>query len=199
MRVFSFTIPGHGQGLDNTKAMAYWAKEMAKGYNLIYDFVEECSRYIDYLGEEGYLIPGLIGVAGLSRGGFIATHLAAVDSRIRFILGFAPLTRLDVMEEFNIIANETLVQSLTLIKMVEKIKDRQLRFYIGNRDTRVGTEYCYEFIKELTEIAYQHRIRSPAVEMIISPSIGYKGHGTSPEIFKDGAEWMVGKLSLEMD
>lgn len=194
IRVFSFTIPGHGQGLDNTKAMAYWASEIAKGNNIIYKFIEECSRHIDYLAEEGYLNTEFMGALGLSRGGFIAGHLAAMDPRIRFILGFAPLTRLDVMEEFKSIENESLVKSLALIKLVEKIQDRQLRFYIGNHDIRVGTDHCFEFIKELTDTAYNNWIHPPLVEMVISPSIGHNGHGTSPETFKDGADWLGKKL-----
>ena len=197
IHVFSFTLPGHGPGLDNRKAIAYWAEEIGKGRNLMQTFVNMAIQNIDYLVELGMVDPHRIGAAGLSRGGFAAAHLAAKDPRIKSILGFAPLTDLHILEEFQELVHHPLVEALSLKSIVGELADKHLRFYIGNRDERVGTSNCFEFIRALADKAYGRRHRSPPIEMMINPSIGHKGHGTSPEIFKDGISWLKKQLILQ--
>ena len=106
------------------------------------------------------------------------------------ILGFAPLTRLTHNKEF--VGEEA--ESLALVHLHSKLFDRKIRFFIGNHDTRVGTHNAFEFIEALAQEAHRSRIRSSPIELIVGPSIGYQGHGTSPEIFKAGAEWIKQEL-----
>ena len=124
-------------------------------------------------------------MAGLSRGGFVAALLAAHDTRIQSILGFAPLTQLPSSNHQS---------TLTLFPYVHLLIQKSLRFYIGNHDERVSTEQCFTFIKTLADHAYEQRIRPPAVELIIYPSIGHKGHGTPLTIFEQGAQWIQSQL-----
>ena len=189
-RVFSFTIPGHGDGLENTKAMQFWANALEQNHDVISKFIDQCDQNITFLIEQGLIDTKNITVGGLSRGGFIAAHLAAVNSHIKAILGFAPLTRLSDLEAFHKIANLPKVAELNIENLIPKLIHKQVRFYIGNRDTLVNTDSSYHFIRSLTEAAYQEKIRSPQAELIISPSIGHRGHGTSPHIFKAGVEWL---------
>ena len=197
IRVFSFTIPSHGPGLDNKTAMTRWAEEIRNEHNFIEEFVTTSRQNLDYLIEKEYVDPEKIAVAGLSRGGFMATHLAAQDPRIKAILAFAPLTRLDTIQEFQGILDLPLVKSLSLEAAAENLVDRHLRFYIGNRDTRVKTDKCFQFVQNLSDTAYEKGYRSPTVELIIYSSIGFKGHGTPPQIFRDGVEWVKGKLATD--
>ena len=81
-----------------------------------------------------------------------------------------------------------------LTHLAEKICNRNVRCYIGNRDMRVGTGACFEFISTLSDTAFEQKISSSPIELIIGPSIGHKGHGTSPEVFRQGAAWMEKKL-----
>jgi hypothetical protein len=76
----------------------------------------------------------------------------------------------------------------------DKLSQKILRFYIGNRDIRVGTKECFDLLQRATHTAYETGIRSPPIEMIMTPSIGYKGHGTAPQSFQEGAEWLHQKL-----
>ncbi|MDN3509058.1 MAG: hypothetical protein P0S93_03435 [Candidatus Neptunochlamydia sp.] len=46
---------------------------------------------------------------------------------------------------------------------------------------------AFSFISKLAVEAHKNRIRSSPIELLIGPSICYKGHGSSPEIFKVGA------------
>ena len=192
LRVFSMTIPGHEEGRDPKEAVGYWASEMAKGNALIPAFVKECSEAATYLVENE--IASDLSVAGLSRGAFIACHVAAINPAVKRILGFAPLTRLSHAKEFEEMADQKEVQALALENLKGKLYDRKLRFYIGNHDRRVGTEHTFSFISKLSDAAFENRIRSSPIELIIGPSTGFMGHGTSPEVFKSGAEWLQSEV-----
>lgn len=182
LRVFSFDLPGHGNGLDKMKAMSYWSEHLEE----VTSFIEQAKEQITALTQKGYLNDQLI-VAGLSRGSYLGLQLAAHDPRIKAVCGFAPLVKLDSLDEFK----HAHAPAIDLNLLV----DKSIRLYIGNHDTRVGTENAYHFIKDLTQISLDKGVRSPQTELIIYPSIGYKGHGTPPEVFESGAEWMAAKLA----
>jgi len=193
LRVFSLTLPGHYKGLDPIKAVAFWEQHLINGQDLITDFVTTTIHTIDELIDEQYIDPSAIGVIGLSRGSFVATHLAARDSRINTMLSFAPLTDLRKLKEFANV-NYSLIQHLDLNAIIPRLINKTIRFYIGNHDTRVDTESCFRFIQNIVNTAFTQKIRSPKVELFITPSIGHRGHGTSPTTFRDGAEWIRHQL-----
>ncbi len=188
-RVYSLTIPGHEAGRDKTKAMGYWAEEFKAGRDPITPFIETIRTTIDALTANDLLSEGPIVASGLSRGAFIATHLAAADSRVTHVCGFSPLTQLTHHSDF-----QGTTSPLNLENRIGELHTTTVRFYIGNRDTRVGTDQCYAFIRGLTEAQYSSGKRSPSCELTIFPSIGHKGHGTPPEIFQAGAAWMAQQL-----
>lgn len=189
IRIFSLTLPAHGEGFDKMHALTYWNRELDENHNIISNFLQKVIASIDYLIGEKYIDPKYLAVGGLSRGGFIATHVAAIHSSVRTLLAFSPMTHLD--------SKSSLACSLNLPHLVDHLARPTLstRFYIGNFDTRVGTDKCFSFIHKLSEKAMQKKIRPPPIEMIISPSIGNKGHGTSTEVFYDGACWVKNQLS----
>jgi esterase FrsA len=174
LRIFSITLPGH-DSLPKTEALHVWADEIHHGRDVIQMFVKEISDYIHQLIKQHIVDPKKIGMMGLSRGAFIAAHAAAVMPEVRSILGFAPLTRLKSVKEFE----ELNTERWDLSRLNEKLYNRNIRFYIGNCDKRVGTDSCFQFIAELSETAYQNKISSSPIELIIGPSIGHQGHGTA--------------------
>lgn len=176
IRIFSVTLPAHENNLPPENAMNVWEERMEAGDPIIPSFIEKLKGILQDLKQtikEGHLV-----AAGLSRGAYIACHFAAACPEITHILGFAPLTRFRAAKSFDL---ETLTPYLY---------QRNLRFYIGNHDTRVGTAHAFSFIEKLAKTAHDHRIRSSPIELIVGPSIGYQGHGTSPEVFRAGAEWI---------
>lgn len=197
LRVFSFTLPAHGPSFENQQSMQIWSKKLDENENFVLSFVDSSIQNINFLVEKGYIDESYLAAAGLSRGGFMAVHLAAKDERIKTILGFAPITQVDFLNDFKDLAKNPLAVKLSLKNILNELADKHLRFYIGNRDLRVGTSCCFDFINELTEVAFQHGHRSPPIELIISPSIGYKGHGTPVSVFQDGAEWLLLNLNLK--
>lgn len=194
IRVISFSIPLHGPGLKNTEAMQRWSDAISNGENIFTPFLEECRKGIDHLIDRKISNPEKIAIAGISRGAFVGTHLAALDERIKIILGYAPLTRLSDLNEFFPVKDHPIMQELPLIRLCDRLIDKKIRFYMGNRDVRVNTGSCVEFVRELTEKQFLAGRRSPQVELILFPSIGHKGHGTPAEIFRDGVEWLKKNL-----
>ena len=180
LRVFSITLPAHENNFPPEKAMNVWAKRIKGGEDLISPFIASVKRTVEKLK------PHLTScaVAGLSRGAFIACHVAALCPEFTHILGYAPLTQLDYAPDLNL---ETLSS---------KLFNRKIRFYIGNHDTRVGTEHAFSLIHALANEANSNRIRNAPIEMIIGPSIGYQGHGTSPRVFQAGVDWLKKELSI---
>lgn len=195
LRVFTITLPGHGDDLDSSKAMQIWADKLDQGENIVIEILDQIERAIHHLIEKKIITPEKTALAGLSRGGFIATHIGSRFPNISTILGFAPLTQLSHINEFQEKTNP-LAHSLDLYHLAPLLIHHKVRFYIGNHDTRVSTERCFHFINTLTQTAVHNRIRSPQTELFIRPSIGFKGHGTSPEVFEDGARWIINQLGL---
>lgn len=193
IRVFSWDLPFHGDHLDPHDAMHHWASEFAKHSSFIKDFISLCQDNIDDLINLGVVDANHIAVAGLSRGGYIAAQLAARMPQIKAILGFAPLTKPQPLEEYKA-STHSAADPLSLSSLTNDLTSTPIRFYIGNHDTRVSTDACYAFIRDLTETAFAQGVRSPQAELIIYPSIGHKGHGTPTSVFLDGAEWIKRQL-----
>lgn len=193
IRIFSWDLPYHGKDMDPHAAMHQWAQEFARNPTFISDFINECLDNLQFLSDQNLIDFSHLAVAGLSRGGFVATHLAAREPRIKRVLGFSPLTKPQPVEEFNLPASH--YEETALVNLVDFLRETHVRYYIGNRDTRVSTDACYEFIKELAENSFEKGNRSPPAELIIFPSIGHKGHGTPHHIFLDGARWLISQLN----
>lgn len=191
IRVFSSTLPSHGAGQKNSDAMLRWSEEFRKRTDILSEFLDQCCDNLGFLISQGYIDESRVAAAGLSRGGFIATHFAARDPRISHVLGYAPMTSLSTIAEFKDILEHPIAQSWDLARRIPQLINKKVRYYIGNLDTRVGTKECFDFVYQLTQAAHENKVRSPTVEMIISPSIGHKGHGTPPHIFKAGADWIA--------
>lgn len=138
---------------------------------IIHDFVHMVKAKLPDLNASS------LGVMGLSRGAMMACRLAAICPEITHVLGFAPMT--------------------TYLEGIENhLWNRTLRFYIGNVDTRVGTDRCFETFHKIALKAKEERVQSAPLELLISPSIGFKGHGTPKHIFIDGAHWMKEQLHV---
>jgi esterase FrsA len=192
VRVFSITLPGHEGDFPHNHAIKQCGDSPESGETSIKKFIDTCKLVIDHLVHDHYIDVNHLGVAGLSRGAYIATQLAAKDERLKTILGFAPLTTLETVKELQDFG--TALYPLSLQALIPELADKKVRFHIGNYDTLVSTPRCFSFIHELTESCYQKNRRFPPIELIIYPSIGHKGHGTPPEIFLAGSEWLLSSL-----
>ncbi len=196
LRIYSLTLPCHDLNKDPNLSMHDWSNELSQANNIIEDFIESSLTVIEALKEEELIDTQRCAVMGLSRGAFIACHLAAKIDFIHYVLGFSPLSSLKKLRGLKQEDSFPLIDELSLNSLTDKLYTKAIRFYIGNRDLRVGTENSFSFIQNLSEKAYQEKIRSSPFELIIGPSLGHMGHGTSQEVFESGARWLKGCLAL---
>jgi esterase FrsA len=196
LRIFSIDLPAHGPEFSAVQAIGVWAAEFTLGRDPITPFLHKVQHQIEALAVKGAFTE--IAVMGLSRGAFIACHVAARLPEIRTILGFAPLTQLTFAKEFKEIKENPKAEALNASHLVDALANKTIRFYIGNLDKRVSTHRCFHFIETLCETAYHRKVRSPPIELILKPSIGHQGHGTSKEVFHEGAYWIADKLGVRI-
>jgi esterase FrsA len=192
LRIFSLTIPFHDEHFEGDVAFKRWKEDFEKGNDPLTQFFSTVSIVIDDLIKKGWIDPQKIGIGGLSRGGFVAAHVAAIVPQISHVLGFAPLTTLQTVED--LAPYKESLNSFDLIHLVGKLPGKKHRYYIGNHDTRVSTASCFRYVEALTKEMYYGQIRQLPAELYITPSIGRHGHGTSSETFKQGALWLANSL-----
>jgi len=194
IRCFSFSLPHHDSSVSAKDAIKIWKQEFEKGIDFFTPFIRRSKESIEFLIREKIIDPEHLYLGGLSRGGFSALFLAANIPEVKGCVTFAPVTKLALSESFVDIDHHVVNRDLDIDELKHALSKIAHRIYIGNRDRLVKTEECFRFLQLLTETAYQSGIRSPEIEMVISPSIGHRGHGTPPKIFRDGAEWIKEKL-----
>lgn len=190
IRIFSATLPAHENNLPPENALNVWASKMAEGIPILPNFLNILKEGLSSLFDEGVIQLGKCAVCGLSRGAFIAFHLAASTLEIDTVLAFAPLTRLSDAKEFKDSLDLPEVHALDLEHEVKNLFNRRVRIYIGNDDRRVSTSHSFSFAHLLAKAAREHHIYSSPIEIIIGPSIGHLGHGTSKKTFEKGANWI---------
>ncbi|NGX38891.1 MAG: hypothetical protein KR126chlam1_00207 [Chlamydiae bacterium] len=196
IRIFSIDLPAHGEGQSAIDALTIWANAFKEGEDPLTPFLDKVLFAIKELQSRGLIIPEKVGLMGLSRGGLIACHVAARLSQVRAVVCFAPMTSLTASKEFAGLEGNASVDNFDLLNMQDHLFDKAIRFYIGNRDIKVGTGGCFHFVESLANTAFEQGVRSPPIEMIISPSIGHMGHGTGKAEFEAGGTWISEKLGI---
>lgn len=191
MRSFSLDLPAHERGLSPLDALKTWAEDYEKGRDPLGEFLDRALKAIDFALEQKLVDPAKMAIGGLSRGGLLAFHLAAQEKRFKNVVAFAPITKLQNAKEFSSLKNHPKVLSYDANHLVDSLYDQRIRLYIGNRDKRVSTRSSFEFLESLVEKGKEKNLKSSSIEMIISPSIGNMGHGTPPDVFKSGADWVL--------
>lgn len=194
IRVFSLTLPGHEEGIPPSQALDLWARDIHEGKDPFLPFFDKVEESFRHLVSQNIIEEDKVAVAGLSRGGFMAAHLSARIPEFKHLLCFAPLIELNRIKEFHNLKDDPLVASYHLDRIADTLSSRNIRIYIGNRDIRVGTRASFELVEKLVDLAFEKKIRTAPIELILTPSIGHQGHGTPPETFKAGAEWIAGIL-----
>ena len=194
IRVFSMTLPGHENDLPATEAIKVWADDFSHKKDPIEQFLGAFATALAFAIDKKFVDPNKMAIGGLSRGGFIALHAAARDARLKFVLAFAPITKLHQAREFAALHDDPRVQALDAGHLGHALMHHQLRFYIGNHDSVVNTRSCFDCAMSIVDSAVNHQVRSPKVEFFLYPSIGHRGHGTPPEVFRQGADWIASCL-----
>ncbi len=199
-RVFSWTLPFHGPGFNKFHAMEKWLRAFYEQKAPFEEFFRTVCAGIEWLISEKIIHPDQLAAGGLSRGAWIATHIAAREKRIKTLLGFAPLTRFQELPDYQPYLEDlsfsNYLDAWNLRSLTEQLLHlKHVRYYIGGRDRWVSTDACYRFVRELTEKGHALHARHLNVEFRMTPSVGLKGHGTTPETFSEGCQWLINQIN----
>ena len=167
-RVVSFDLPAHGERVTELgSGIAGMAAEVVAGKKPFDTFVEDAQATIDELIKRGLAKPGKIVVCGVSRAGYCALRLAAVDDRVAATAALAPVTDWRDLKEFAGHTNLPVVEQLALTNFAPKLAGKRFYVAIGNADTRVGTDACTRFILAVNEAEKAKGLKTSAVRYLM--------------------------------
>jgi dienelactone hydrolase len=189
--------PGEPRGMAG--GMVAWRQRLERGEDFITPFVDHARRVLDYLIKEGYADPTRIGAIGISRGGFLAGHLAAADSRVKVIVGLSPLVDLTALTEFGGTPSAAAAEKLSLIHLVPKLAGRSVWLGIGNTDTRVDADRVIAFARALVHASVGQKDHPIVpVELVVGQSVhaGSFGHYAVEQADTLAANWILKQFGM---
>jgi dienelactone hydrolase len=133
--------------------LAAWCRRLDAGEDLLGALQERVGRLLDWLVREGHADPRRLAVAGTSRGGFLAFHVAAADPRFRCAGAISPVTDLRRLREFDASVRPERAAELAIDRLVTRLAGRPVWISIGNQDERVGTDSVIACSRRLVEAA----------------------------------------------
>lgn len=188
IRVISFDLPLHDDTIPSFDGVRRWTTHIEENdEDLLAPFLKEVSEWIDQ-----NLPPSApLGFMGISRGAFLAAHLANYRKNKDPLLLFSPMHDLEYPWLWKAHSKIPLfVEHYRLSHIRSYLKDCPLFLSIGNNDERVHTHKLIHFYEQMIEEKKKDQQRNIPLELHVFPSIGMYGHGTSDNIFSLGATWM---------
>jgi len=187
VKCFAIDVPCHGadQREQEPEGLKGWRSRLENEENMVLDFKQRISEVLNFLIQQGYSDSGKIGLAGTSRGGFLALHFMAAEPRVRCAVAFAPVTELTVLEEFHGLELHPLTRSLDLIHQSVKLAGKPMWMCIGNNDWRVGTDRLMKFTHSVSSLVSKGIIAP--VELHVMPT---DGHYTHTSAHSEAAAWL---------
>jgi predicted esterase len=182
--VASFDLPNHGRMVDGYgEGLAGMAAAFAAGCDVFLPAVTTGAVLIDAYRQR--ISPsGPVLASGVSRGGLVALHLAATDSRIEAAAAFAPVTDLRALHEFDSLADAPIVDDASARALAPRLATRPILLTINQTDDRVSTGACVEFFDALKGSAPRDDLHA----LWIDPGTG---HSVADTTYIAGAKWLL--------
>lgn len=138
---------------------------------------------------------GRIYVYGVSRGGYMALRLAAADPRVCGIVGIAPCTAWQHLEEFAVAIassenNAAVVEATAIEHYAEALANRPLYLAIGNLDTRVSTPSCVGFANAVLNLEAGQAVGEKKSQVVLKV-VEANGHSIGTQWRVDAAQWLL--------
>ena len=175
-RVASFDLPCHGERgvAGRPGGIAGFIALWAEGRDVFSQFVGDGRAVIDALINDGRATPGRIFVCGTSRGAYFALRLMAGDERIEAAAAFNPVTDWRAIREFADLRDQPEIADLALTGSVDALAGRAVWAAIGNRDMRVGTDCCLQFVQAIVAAESAKGCETSHVVLHVVPEDGHK-------------------------
>ena len=188
--LIALDLPAHGADRrpnEPAAGLVGWRQRMDKGEDIVAEYMPKVSAVLDFLIAQHVVDPTEIGVCGTSRGGFMALHFMAADSRVKWAATFSPVTDLLGLKEFNDTLANAHARSLALTQVASKLAGRPIWMSIGNSDDRVGTDLAISLSRRLVEEA-RAQGKFPDVDLHVTTG---KGHSSEPEDLAAAGAWVL--------
>lgn len=194
----SIDIPGHGDQhrTGEPDGLKAWRYRTDRNENFVTENNRRLADVIDHLIDTGLADPSRIAICGTSRGGFLALHFAAYDSRVQVVAAFAPVTDLLVLREFDEADGIGLANELATVRLADRLADKSVWIIIGDRDERVGTDEAIATARAITRAALRDG-GSSQVELHVLPEP--KGHTTPQGAAAMAAAWIYQQHQIETE
>ncbi|KAI0560115.1 hypothetical protein FGB62_124g032 [Gracilaria domingensis] len=215
-REFSVTLPFHTSDMmENEAALEKWADPYKAGGDLVSGFVRRVNAALDKFIDFWFTNSERIYVAGLSRVGLLAAHVAAANKNVQACLGFAPVTVLHYLEEF---ADLTYSPNGLSRRFITRPYFTTALHSGGYKErVRISSPFGGAFSAERDTVStprVHYVLQSNATVFSFARSVGKQGHGTPPltlltgiivssrtgfldvdrDVFHAGAEYMLSQL-----
>ncbi len=189
--VVALDAPCHGDDLRPGEAQEIlgWAARFQKDEDAVADFVRRTNDVIDQLVKDGAAKPGSVAMMGISRGGFLAFHVAAGNARIGAVCALAPVMDWGVVREFAQMRDNKLVRSTALINWADKITC-PVWTIIGSDDDRVDTAKTVEVMQRLLA-NNKTRNAGLAIDLHVTST---PGHSSQAWWHDEGAHWLLNRV-----
>jgi alpha-beta hydrolase superfamily lysophospholipase len=190
--------PCHGedQRAGEPSQLDGWRHRLESSEEFIPAFTSKASAVLDFLIKEGITNEKRVAVCGTSRGGFLAYHFAAADSRIKAAAGISPVTRLTALREFATTTHRQKAEQLDVARLAEKLAGRAVWLSIGNNDLRVSTDDAIAFTREVVRASARPDTPNAVipVELLVSPT---PGHSKIDQAHERLAVWLLSQIPLD--
>lgn len=184
--------PCHGEDTRETEPgqLDGWRHRLEHGDPLITEFTTKASAVLDELISQGLVDPQRVAVCGTSRGGFLAYHFAAAETRVKAAAGVSPVTRLTALREFFATSHRERAEQIDAANLATKLVGKSIWLSIGNNDARVSTDDAIAFTRAVVNASARPDQSNAVipVELIVAPSTGHSKIDQAHELL---AQWLV--------
>ncbi len=189
----SLDLPCHGKDEREGEpaGLSGWSHRAVKGEDFMAPMVARAKKVLDHLIAEGYTDPAKVAACGVSRGGFVAGHIAAADERVKCVAAFAPVTDLTALSEFHGTGENPLVRSLSFLQKADELAGRAVWLVIGDQDARVSTDRTIELARRITAASLAAKKES-RVELHVMPDA--RGHAIPDSSAARASDWIAAQL-----
>lgn len=172
----SLDLPAHGAdvrpGEDPDLPLLAWRTRLTAGDPLVSAFVERFAAVLNGLIASDMSDPRAICLLGISRGGFLAFHVAAHESRVRGVAAIVPVTDLRALWEFNGLWSDPVVVGLRVQSLAPALRGRPVFITAAAVDPRAHTPWTLELADALRSAGSDLEITiQPGAEHAITPGM----------------------------
>lgn len=190
----SIDLPCHGMEHRDgePRELAGWRHRLERGEDPMADNNRRLSELLDHLVGTGVADPRRIAVIGTSRGGFLAAHFLAHDSRVACGVAYCPVTDLAALTEFMGAEAVPAVRLAALHRIAAALAGRPLWMTIGGDDERVGTDRAIALAADITAAAAARDVPDRVELRVVAES---PGHGTPAGAAERSAAWIRARFA----